>query len=104
MVLVVGMIQVVTYQYVRGAVTTALERGVRAGTVAGAGAAQCRAAIADSLAEVLGGVVGESLVVECDDGPAMVKARAVGTVPAWMPGYEEIALRIEIIGRREQVP
>ncbi len=104
MLLVVGMIQVVTYQYVRGAVMTALERGVRVGSVIGTGAAECRAAIADSLAEVLGGVVGESVVVDCADDSEWVQAWARGTVPAWLPGWEGFSLHIETAARREPVP
>jgi hypothetical protein len=104
MLLVVGMIQVVSYQYVRGAVMTALERGVRAGSVVGAGAAECRAAVADSLAEVLGGVVGSSVQVGCTDDAVMVEAWARGTVPAWLPGSDGFHLHIETAAHREPPP
>ena len=84
MLLVVGLVQVIAYQYVRGAVQVALERGVRAGSVVGAGIGECEAAVADSLAAALGGEVRESLSTECSVEPEVIAATASGTVPAWM--------------------
>lgn len=104
MLLVVGLVQLIAYQYTRGAVAVALQRGVRAGAVAGAGVDQCRAVVADSLAEVLGGVVGKSLAVACAADPVVVRASATGSLPMWLwPGLD-LAIEAEAVARREHVP
>lgn len=104
MVMVVGLSQLIAYQYARGAALAALERGVRAGSVAGAGESECLAAVADSFEEVLGGSVGETLVFGCVDSPELVRAQAVGAVPAWLPGGPLLAFEVEAIARREAPP
>lgn len=104
MLMVVGLVQFVAYQYTRGALVTALERGVRAGALVGAGAPECRAALADSLAEVLGGTVGTTVTVTCGADAEQVWARATGTFPAWLSGGPDLALDLEAIARREVGP
>ncbi|MGH8912310.1 MAG: hypothetical protein ACRDVD_07345 [Acidimicrobiia bacterium] len=104
MVMVVGLVQLIAYQYTRGALVAALERGVRAGAVTGSGAEECRAALADSLAEVLGGTAGETVTVDCSADPEAVRARAVGMVPAWFAGGPDLAVDVEAMARREPVP
>lgn len=104
MFMVVGLIQLIAYQYATGAVMAALERGVRAGAVVGAGAAECRAALADSLAEVLGGEIGASLEAGCEAGPDVVRAWGRGTVPAWVEAGPDLSFDLETQARREPDP
>lgn len=104
MVMVVGLMQLIAYQYARGAVMTALERGVRAGTVVGAGSAECEAALADSLAGVLGGAVGESLSAVCEEAGGVVSARAEGTLPGWTALSPAIDFDLEARATREPGP
>lgn len=104
MLMVVGLVQVIAYQYVRGAVQVALERGVRAGSVVGAGEAECRAAIADSLAAALGGAVRDSLTVECRAEPEAIAATASGAVPAWMGPAPELGFTLGARAVREPPP
>lgn len=101
MLMVVGLVQLVTYQYARGAVMVALERGVRAASVAEAGADECRASVSDSLRSVLGGEVGDSLVFDCEADDLVVRAWAGGTVPAWMGGLPDLSFELETQARRE---
>lgn len=101
MLMVVGLVQLVTYQYARGAVLVALERGVRAASVADAGAAECRASVSDSMDSVLGGEVGDSLVFDCEADDLVVRAWARGTVPAWMSGLPDLSFELETQARRE---
>lgn len=104
MLMVVGLVQLIAYQYTRGALVAALERGVRAGAVAGSGADECQAALADSLAEVLGGTVGETVTVGCEADAESVRARATGTLPAWFAGGPDLGIDVEALARRESVP
>lgn len=104
MLLVVGLVQVIAYQYVRGAVQVALERGVRAGSVVGAGAAECESAIADSLSSALGGAVRHSLTVGCTAEPEAIVATASGSVPAWMGPGPELTFALSAQAVREPEP
>lgn len=104
MLMVVGLVQLVAYQYTRGALTSALERGVRAGAVSGAGTAECRSAVDDSLGEVLGGVVGRTVEVGCSSDDERVRAWARGTVPAWFGSLADFRVDVEAVARRELVP
>lgn len=104
MFMVVGLTQLIAYQYARGAVMAALERGVRAGSVAGAGAAECEAAVVDSLSQVLGGEVGASLSFGCLADADLVSGWAEGTVPAWMAGAPSLPFEATVVATREPIP
>lgn len=99
MLMVAGLVQLVTYQYVRGAVLASLERGVRAASVGSV--AECEAVLAESVGSVLGGEVGESLLFGCATDGAVVRAWASGTVPSWIGGVADMTFQLETRGRRE---
>lgn len=101
MFMVVGLVQLVTYQYARGAVMAALERGVRAASVATAGVGECETALSDSLGSVLGGEVGDSLRFGCEEDPLVMRAWATGTVPSWIAGVPDMPFELETRVRRE---
>ncbi len=103
MVFVVGLVQLVAYQYTKGAVTAGLERAARAATVAGAGESECLTTLEDSLADVLGGAVGGDLTATCTVDSESVRAHAFGSVPSWLPG-PSLAFDIEISATRELDP
>lgn len=103
MLLVVGLVQVVAYQYARGAVMAALERGVRAGSVIGAGVDECRASLADSLDTVLGGEVGATLEFACGEEGSLIWARGRGAVPDWL-GIGSLSFTLETRAVREPAP
>ena len=102
MILVVGLIQVLAYQYARGAALVAIERGVRAATVTGAPPATCVEIAQASLTEVLGGELDVALSCRTSDG--VVAAEATGTVPAWVSGGPELAFRVATLARMEPNP
>lgn len=104
MLMVVGLVQLVTYQYARGAVLAALERGVRASSVVEGSVEDCEASVTDSLGSVLGGEVGDSLTFGCEFDGLAVRAWANGTVPAWMAGLPELSFELETGARREAEP
>lgn len=101
MFMVVGLVQLVTYQYARGAVMAALERGVRTASVATAGAAECEAVVADSLDSVLGGEVGQTFAFGCEADVLMMRAWATGSVPSWIAGVPAMPFSLEAHARRE---
>lgn len=101
MFMVVGLIQLIAYQYTRGAVLAALERGVRAGSVADAGAGRCEEAVRDSLGSVLDGAVGDTLAFGCVADEALVHAWANGTVPSWVPTVPDLSFDLDTRARRE---
>ena len=104
MVLVVGLVQVIAYQYARGAVMAALERGVRAGAVVGASADECRTSLADSISQVLGGEISSNLAASCGSDDEFVWATADGVVPSWLAWAPDLAFRLETRARREPAP
>lgn len=103
MLMVVGLVQLITYQYARGAALAALERGVRAASVAGAGAGQCYSVLADTFETTLGGAVGDSLDYTCETVDGVVTARAGGMVPLWL-GSGTLSFEVEASGRQESGP
>lgn len=103
MVMVVGLLQFVVYQYARGAVLAGLERGVRAASVAGVSAGECLSALADTFASTLGGSIGDSLEYECDTTDEVVTARAWGEFPVWI-GAGSLEFELETSARREPAP
>lgn len=104
MLIVVALIQLITYQYTRGAALTAAERGVRAASVVGAGEAECREALFDSLAGVLGGEVGASLQAGCQEGPGVITASVRGTVPGWIVAVPSLDFEVMARAALEQDP
>ena len=104
MVLVVGLVQVIAYQFTRGAVMAALERSVRAGAVVGAAADECRASLKDSISQVLGGEVSSNLAASCGSDDEFVWATANGVVPSWLAWAPDLPFRLETRARREPAP
>lgn len=104
MMMVVGLVQLIAYQYTRGAVMAALERGARAASVVGAGPFECEGVVADSLGEVLGGQVGASLSYGCAVDDISVRAWADGEVPGWVGGSPSLSFQLQAVARREPEP
>ncbi len=104
MLVVVGLVQLVAFQFARGAALAAAERGVRAGSVHGAGEAECTAALSDSLAEVLGGDIGTSLQAGCEIDGGEVVAWVSGSVPGWTAGVPSLDFQEEARALMEPGP
>ncbi|MFO7293042.1 MAG: hypothetical protein FWJ92_04240 [Actinomycetes bacterium] len=100
MLMVVGLVQLVAYQYTRGAVLAALERGARAGSVAGAGATECVAVVADALASVVGGLA-SSVEFGCSEEGGAIVASARGSVPGWISSATDLSFSLETWAWRE---
>ncbi|MFP3914157.1 MAG: hypothetical protein ACLFWM_04730 [Actinomycetota bacterium] len=101
MFMVVGLVQLVAYQYTRGAVMASLERGARAGSIGAGGAARCEQVVRDSLGSVLDGAVGASLRLGCADEAGAIRAWAEGAVPSWVSGAPDMPFSLETRVREE---
>lgn len=89
LVFVVLLTNLVVFQYGRGVVRAALDEGVRAGTRATAGAAECEARAGDVLADLLGGAMGTGVRLACTDDGVHVRATADVVFTSWAPGVPD---------------
>lgn len=85
LVFFVNLAQVVVWQYGRGSVRAALDEAARVGAGTQGDVASCEERAADVLADLLGGSMGDEVVIRChDDGSALV-AEATVVFRAWLP-------------------
>lgn len=85
LVLFTGMANLVVFQYGRGVVRAALDEGVRAGARAPAAASECERRAAGVIGDLLGGRMGDGVVVRCAASADQVQAAADVTFPGWSP-------------------
>ena len=104
MLMVVGLVQVIAYQYATGAVQAALERGARAASVVGAGTPECEAALVNSLTEVLGGHIAAGVTYGCEVEGEFVRTWATGAVPGWMSSATDLSFDLEARAWMESLP
>lgn len=84
LVLFAALANVVVVQYTRGAMRSALDQGVRAGSIAGSEEA-CEDRVSQVVEELLGGSIGETVGFDCMvDGP-VVRATGEVVVGSWTP-------------------
>jgi hypothetical protein len=93
----------VVVQYGRGAVRSALDQGVRAGSLTGSVAA-CEDTAANVLAQLLGGTMGDGVVVECTVGANSIAASGSGIFPSWTPVTPDFTIELTARATREQPP
>ncbi len=83
----------VVVQYGRGALRSAVEQGARAGTTQGVDACESVASLA--LSGLLGGRMGDGIVIDCRvEGQDMV-AMGGGSFQSWTPVTPDFAVNIE---------
>lgn len=93
LVFFVALANAVVVQYSRGAMRSALDQGVRAGSISGSVSA-CELRIGETIGELLGGSIGQGVNYECRlDGSLMVAEGRV-VVESWTPmaGDHEVTL------------
>ena len=83
LILFVVLANLVVVQYGRGAIRSALEQGVRAGSVSGPTA--CEDIAYDVVADLLGGAMSDDMSIACDGAGAWIVATASVTFEAWTP-------------------
>jgi hypothetical protein len=73
LVVVVGIIQVIVFQYGKGTVRAALDEAARAGARSATSVSTCQERAADVLGDLLAGTLGEGVEVSCaDEGERIV--------------------------------
>lgn len=103
LILFLMMANLVVVQYGRGAVRSALEQGVRAGSLSGSAAA-CEDTAADVLRQLLGGAMGDGIAVECAAGASSITASGSGTFASWTPMTPDFTIELTARATREQPP
>lgn len=101
MLLFAALANLVTVQYVRGAVRAALDEGVRQGSVLGAGAGECERRIASALGDLLAGPYGQGIDVACREDGGWIRAEATGRLPVWVLPVDDLGFRFEAQAVRE---
>lgn len=94
LVLFVTFANVVAVQYGRGAIRSGLEQGARAGAIANS-ASQCESVADDVIAQLFGGRMSESLVVQCQSLGSVMSARAAAVLESWTPLTPDFPVALE---------
>ena len=81
--LFLALANLVVVQYGRGAVRSALEQGVRAGTVSGV--VECEETAHRVISDLLGGRMSDGLVLSCHVSGGAIGATASVTFDSWTP-------------------
>lgn len=103
MFMFVAMANLIAVQYGRGAVRSALEQGVAAGSVNGDIGA-CAAIADDVIGRLLGGRMGEGIALTCEPVGPRVRASAVGVFESWTFLAPDFEIRMTAEAVVEDVP
>lgn len=103
MILFLLLANLVVVQYGRGAIRSALDQGVRVGTVT-ASATDCQRRIDEVLGQLLGGTMGEAVTTWCLVGDELITAGASGAFQAWTPWVEDFDVEMTATAARELLP
>jgi hypothetical protein len=99
MLLLVLFANVLVDLYARGAVRDALDEGVRAAAPHGGDVQTCEARAGEVVSGLLHGPFGRNVDIECETDAGVVRARARGSFPSWLPGVApawHVALQAEM--------
>lgn len=103
LVLVVAVCQVLVFLYGRGSVRAALDEGARAGARRPAGVRECEQRAGAAIEDLMGGPLGDGLVIHCrltDDG-RRVTATATGTFEGWLGGVTDYSFTLTASAARQ---
>ncbi|MGH8873211.1 MAG: hypothetical protein ACRDWS_14705 [Acidimicrobiia bacterium] len=103
LLLFLAVANLVVVQYGRGAVRSALDQGARVGAVSSS-VAECQQRVADVLAQLLGGRMGDGVVTTCEVGPAVVTASARAAFVSWTPFAPDFVFEMTAQATREIPP
>jgi hypothetical protein len=104
LVLFVLLANLIVALYGRGVVRAALDEGVRTGSRAPHGPAQCEQRVAQALSQLLGGDMGDGVAYSCSETVDRVVASATVTFPGWLPGVPDFAFDVGASAVKEQAP
>ena len=83
LVLVTAILQVIVFQYGKGAVRAALDEAARSAARSPTSVETCQARAANALGDLLGGAMGDGVEVSCIDGPDRVTVTANVHFDGW---------------------
>jgi hypothetical protein len=101
LVLMATLANLLVLQYGRGVVRAALDEGVRAGSRADAGAAECERRARAALADLLGGAMGAGVRLRCSADETTVTAQADVAFRGWAPGVPDWRFTARALAVRE---
>jgi hypothetical protein len=90
--------------YGKAVVRAALHEGVRAGSVAPSGAAECQQRIGDALDNMLGPHYRSGVTFSCTATDTRVVATADATLRGFVPGVPDVSLQLDASAVKEQDP
>ena len=103
-VVFVGLANLVTYQYGRGAVRSAVDQAAHAGSRASATETTCLARADQALDGLLGGSLGDQVTVSCVDDGDRVRATATATFAGWIAVIPDWTFTVTATATKETPP
>lgn len=106
LVIVTWCANLVLFQYARAVTRLALDEGVRAAVVAAdvADPGPCQKAAEAAMTDLLGGSMGDGIVVACSVEGDTVRAVGAGSVASWVPGVGAWPIDVTAVARRPDLP
>lgn len=101
MVFFAGLLQLIAIQYAQGVLRAALDEGVRRAAPALADELACQEGIADVLADLMSGPLGEGIAAGCSVTDSQVIAAGEGVFPVWFPGVPDVVFSAEVRAVKE---
>lgn len=103
-VVLVMMVNLIVFQYGRGAVRAAVDEGVRRGTREPASVADCETRAREVVQALLGGPMGDGVSIGCAEVNGQMRAVAKVVFPGWLPGVPDWSFSIGAAGVKEEAP
>ena len=100
----VFFLQAAVFTYGRGVVRSALDDGARAGSKVSDSVARCEERAAQTMGGLLGGTMGDGVVITCSDNGEKVEAHADVRFAAWAPGMPDWVFGVTATSRRTPAP
>lgn len=100
----VGLANLVTYQYGRSAVRSAVDQAAHAGSRASATEATCLARANEAVDGLLSGPLGDQVTVSCVDDGDRVRATATATFSGWIALVPDWTFSVTATATKETAP
>jgi hypothetical protein len=100
----VGLANLVTYQYGRGAVRSAVDQAVHAGSRASATEATCENRARQALDALLSGPLGDDVTVTCTDDGDQMRATATAKFTGWIEMIPDWTVTVTATATKETAP
>lgn len=101
MVFLAGLLQLIGIQYAQGVLRAALDEGVRRAAPALADEVTCKEGMAEVLADLMSGPLGDQVRVTCSVSGGQVVAAGQGVFPVWFPGVPDVTFSAEVRAVKE---